>query len=225
MATDQSNTKTRRSLYCNHCKQPAARRSDLNDRLLCATCATIPGVPGYWNPSKRGLDPRYGTNLNGDAYWRANEEALRRSIVSDEPNEPAGATPAPSQSSGTPAPRQRKPQTATQARFKAWTHDVSAAHNLSGDAKNLARVIGDRADFRTGDNAWPALATLATNTGGTVKRVKRLVRELVTAGWVEVVHRRLKGRHTSNRYALRWPDGRTVVPVEHESGTPTVVPR
>ena len=81
------------------------------------------------------------------------------------------------------------------------------AARVSPRALQVYVAIGEHADFRTGDNAWPLQDTLARLLGCSVDAVQRATRELVDAGEVEV--KKWKDPQSGrwrNRYALRRTD-------------------
>jgi len=78
-------------------------------------------------------------------------------------------------------------------------------HSSASDrAIRLLAVLGLYAN-RTSWEAWPSRRTLARELDASLSSVDRALRELVTLGVVEVVHRRnAEGEPTSNLYRLKY---------------------
>ncbi len=206
-----------KTCFCNHCKKDGFKRSQLNEELLCATCAAIPGVRGWRDPNKRGLQS------GSQAYWDATKGQLH--VIGDE--QPSPASPGASgakhltverwdDGSGAfvveydgPAPLEEPGGTLEQ-----WRKNVFASQDVNSDAKVLLLKLADHADWTAltvGGNCFPSISTLAEALGWTKARVLRSI-EGVRGSWV-TVHgvERWNGRtieRTSNLYELRWPDGR-----------------
>jgi hypothetical protein len=214
MASTTQKRSTRSGTYCNHCREAFPLR-DLDQHFLCATCRTIPGVKGYRDPNKRGLDT--GT----PAYWEATKHQLN--IVTDDA--PASTPPV----DPAPAEKRIKRETWDEGRgafvvtypdpeppggtLAQWRHDVFAA-DLTSDTKLLLLALAESADWSgptEGGNCFPSLSTLKARLNWTTWRVRK---ELERAtDWVQVSEvARVTPRgtfvRTSNLYQLRWPDGR-----------------
>jgi len=201
-------TKVRSRLFCNHCNKSADKRSDLDARLLCAQCRTIPGVRGYRDPSKRGLEggsPEYLKHnpirnvITDDGVAAGRVEMVARwdaatGNVTVVPKAPAiiGGT------------------------LKQWRLDAFRADALNSDAKLLLIKLADHADYDTeptpGGNCFPSVSTLAKELGWPETRVRRTIDEVCHAWLLIAEVERVVGDgtfvRTSNQYLLRWPDGR-----------------
>src|SRR6266542_6712085 len=180
----------KRGCYCSHCKRSGLGRDEMTVRhgiWLCSACNKLTYI--------HGTDPAYA-----DPYYRQNP--MEKHVVSD-----ADASPA--------APPAKRGRNEARSRFREWRRDVRRA-SLPGLVKDLLWCVSERADYSTGTNAWPELATIAEDLGWTVKRVRWAIQLAVKAEWITIEHRRAGGRRTSNRYVFRWPDGRTVAVADQE---------
>jgi hypothetical protein len=204
---------TAAKFYCNNCKAPAERRTDLDTFWRCPACVAL-GAPGYHEVRKRGLEhggPNYynhalphlrvvdtdsGEVTTGDAWAARRASSPSKPTPHQGPKAPSGK---PGRAKATPSP------------LKQWVRDVTAARTLSDRAKLLARVVADHADWATGANAWPDQRTLAAMLGWERRQVRRVLVEV--AAWIVVrSRRRAGGKYTSHEYLLGWPDGRQLVP-------------
>lgn len=200
--------------FCNHCHTSAPRR-DLDPHFLCAACRQIPGVTGYRDPSKRGLDA--GT----PDYWERTRDQLN--IVADEESTPVPATTSPATSKRVVCEvwdpvREEFVETDPEpappgGTLRAWRRDVFAASGLESDVKLILLALAEAADWSgdtEGGNAFPSQRTLARRLGWTTWRVQsrlQRARPWVQVWAVEVPIGDTFVR-TSNLYRLRWPDGR-----------------
>lgn len=88
--------------------------------------------------------------------------------------------------------------------------------NLTPTQKLVALVVGTYMNAH-GEGAWPAMQTLARDTGYSYDTVRRSLRELRAIGWLEMVPRfDATGRRTTNEYAIGWPEGTG----RHDPGAP-----
>ncbi len=182
-----------RACFCNHCRKELDRRQ-LNHRFLCGDCATIPGVQGYRDPRKRGLE-------SGSAeYWKAYEHSLN--IVRDEWPSGVGQAAAPTEGAARGDSKRGRA-----SYLREWQVGMLAEPNLDADVKVVLIRLSLFADWKTGANCWPSHKTLALGVGHTVKQVRNLLTAAERSGWIAVKPRQQKGRgRTTNLYELRKPE-------------------
>ncbi len=206
-----SQAKQTSRLYCNHCKLPAGKRSDLDAHLLCATCRVVPGVRGWRDPKTRGIES------GSPAYLKQNPI---RNIITDDITDDAPPT-----------------STIVSAGVRTWTEDADGnvipttperpggtlqgwreavfASKVCDRVKVLLLKLADCADYDTeptpGGNCFPSLRKLAEALGWSVTRVRRTITE-ARYEWLLVCEVEVAVgdgiERTSNQYLLCWPDGR-----------------
>jgi hypothetical protein len=181
MARESSAAATPKTLYCNHCKQPAQKRRDLDERWLCGTCRGIPGVRGYEDPLTRGL-------RGGSAgYWERTKGQLNIIGGDELATAPAAAT------------------SATVDEFGLWQQDVRTS-TLDPMLK-MYLVVGlvQFADWETGANCFASLGKQAAALGLTIMQVRRLRRLSIAAGWIRVHRMVSHWRRTSDLHQFIRP--------------------
>src|SRR5690349_21681303 len=87
-----------------------------------------------------------------------------------------------------------------------WLNAMCRDSDLSSMSFRVAYLIGDYLGSIT-QVAWPSHARMASELKVATKTIQRSTRELEQLGWLDV--RRARGRETSNRYRLRWPEDPT----------------
>ena len=211
--------KVRSKLYCNNCRRSVAHKRDLDERWLCVECRVLPGVRGYQDPNKRGLQS------GSLAYWEATKGQL--TVVGDD--EPVARAPA------APSHQRRvtveridevsgeitvefdgpEPPEQLGGTLKSWRKDVFAAKQ-SSDRKVLCLALAEWAQWSgptEGGNVFPSVSEVAKKLGWARTRVHRTIQE-VRGAWITVVEVEAVNEKTgdiirlSNHYTLRWPDGR-----------------
>ncbi len=223
-AVQQTNTTTAKSCHCFGCGREGFKRRDLDKGFLCGHCRST-GVSGY-----KGLTKNRGLQSGTPAYWKKTKGQLNV-ITDDELNVITDERPpAASTRSGTrhtiehydearaefvvaydgPALQERLGGT-----LKEWKADARKSA-LSSDQKLLLLTLGEHADWdgpTEGGNVFPSVSTLARMLAWPETRVRRTIGS-VRGSWVtvcEVEDWRARARgvvRLSNRYILRWPDGR-----------------
>ncbi len=197
MATAATSTTPKRSsCFCNHCNTPA-KRTELDGRFLCATCRTIPGIRGYRDPNKRGLE-RDINGRNSVDYWNATRHQLN--VVTED--NPAPVTPRPPVD---PEPA-AKPQRAL-TEVEKWRDAVSVSALLPEVKLCLLRLEQLWGDYRTGASICPTEQAIAAALGCTRWQVRRFLR--LAGGWVALLplKRRRSGENSVHLYQLRRPVG------------------
>lgn len=212
--TTSTKHRSTKGTFCNHCHTPTPRR-DLDEHFLCAACRQLPGVTGYRDPNRRGLDA--GT----PDYWERTRDQLH--VITDEESAPVSATKSlakakqvvcevwdPVRQDFVQTDPEPEPPSGT---LREWRRDVFAAPGLESDVKLILLALGEAADWSgdtEGGNAFPSQRTLARRLGWTMWRVQtRLQRAgLWVRVWAVEVPTGDTFVRTSNLYQLRWPDGR-----------------
>ena len=189
-----SAAQAKKNCFCNHCKNEFARR-ELDAHFLCVTCRAIPGVGGYRDVSKRGIDS------GSPAYWEATKDQLNI-VGADEdmarrpPTKTQERVPAP-----ITKPRDERPQT----EFQKWRLSVYAS-SLAADVKLCLLCLAEWGDYETGANIFPSEQAIAAALGLTRWQVRRLLR--LGRDWaVPLRTKRQKGSRgdSVNLYQLRRP--------------------
>lgn len=86
---------------------------------------------------------------------------------------------------------------------------VASLRGLNVGDKAVLYALANRVNGASG-RAYPSVATIAAEAGGTVPAVRRILRRLEALGLVETTRRRHGARETSASYRLRadlWPAG------------------
>lgn len=200
-----TNTTPRKTCTCNNCDEPFARR-ELDSCFLCATCRTIPGVSGYRDPSKRGIQ------TGSPAYWERTKNQLN--IVRDD--EPIPTSPAASRSSDVEQSRKpdedRTSDTGDRparrlSEVEKWLEDVFRAP-IESDVKVYLLRLQKCADYGTAVNIFPGRDAIAAALGWSTKKVRNVEAQAIKAGWIRTHHRLRNGwRRTSMLYQLLRPEG------------------
>src|SRR5712671_2019030 len=153
-------TKTRdatATCVCNHCNTPQHRR-DLDRHFLCAECRKLPGVTGYRDPNKRGLDS------GGPEYWA--DTLAQLNIVGDEVAEQPTIAAA-----STPAKRSGQ-----LTQVEQWRDSVCTSTLMPEVKLMLLRAEQLYGDYGTGASIFPPERELAAALGGTQKQLRRWLR-------------------------------------------------
>lgn len=192
-----TNTAPPKNCTCNNCHEPFARRA-LDSHFLCATCRTIPGVKGYRDPTKRGLES------GSPAYWDGTLGQLRmvtdaglvdghgRLIESYATNgaervDPTNAS-APLQEPANGVPTESKhTESAPANEFAKWRAAVYSSPRLDDDVRLLLIRQADQADFLTGGNCFERQTTLAAALGVTVYEIRRRQAIAIEQGWMRLL--------------------------------------
>ena len=180
--------------WCNHCRAAKTRR-DLDEHFLCATCRAIPGVRGYRDPSKRGLE-RDGNGRNTVDYWNATLHQL--TIVGDDEGEPTAAAPATSQpDQSKQRPKRLKKQVTV---WEEYRGAVLERPDLTYADKLVFIELARWADHDDGGNCAPTLADIAKRYGRPIQWAKLHVRRLRVRGVIEVIPLRSRRGWAQNLY-------------------------
>jgi len=181
-----SSTPSKKTCHCNHCDKPFARR-ELDAHFLCATCRVIPGVSGYRDPSKRGLES------GSPEYWEQTKHQLN--IVRDD--DPAPTSPTTSDTGARPAK--------LLSEVEKWKADVFAAP-IDSDLKLYLLWLLTCADYGTAVNIFPGRDAIAAALKWSTKKVRSVEKEAVKAGWIRTHQRLSQGwRRATMLYQLLRP--------------------
>jgi hypothetical protein len=213
---------SKKSCFCNHCRGEYSRRA-LDEHFLCATCRALPGVQGYRDPNKRGLEN------GGPEYWDRHKGQLN--IVDDGEQPAVGArTPTFSrvvceqwdEATGAFVVVPMPAEAPLGGTVEAWRLDLLAARELSAGVKVALVRLSLYGDYTSGGNIFPSQRELADKIGLTVKPTRRLLATARHRGWVRVIAvERWTGQtfeRTSNTYQLCWPDGRRLAQSDNKRG-------
>jgi len=200
---------TRNGCFCKHCGRDGFTRSEMtitsSDYWLCPDC----------NATETHVRGSAAFIAKGQPYHEAIRHQLRIVGENGEFMTPAQLDADNQQRKQTHAavpPRAARPRAAPSP-FSRWQKDVLAAATVTDEQYRVVHAIARHATWQgaeAGKDAWPELDTLARETGKSRAVIRRVIAELLRAGWLAVIHRRKRGKQTSNLYAFRWPDGRTV---------------
>jgi hypothetical protein len=190
-AAAPTSTAPRKNCTCNNCHEPFRRR-ELDSHFLCATCRTIPGVSGYRDPAKRGLES------GSQAYW--DRTATQLNIVRDG-DEPPPSSPA--TSNEPPSEGAERPK--LHSEVATWIDDVFGAP-IESDVKVYLLALQKCADYGTAANIFPGRDAIAAKLNWSTKKVRNVEAQAIKAGWIRT-HQRLRNgwRRSSMLYQLLRP--------------------
>ena len=193
--TTAAKKSTAKPCYCNHCNEPHHRR-ELDAHFLCPKCRALPGVRGYRDPNKRGLEKQGAAGLTTAEWLDETSVLVEEDGVFRYKNKPE------------PAKDDREREITSPGRtISQWRRAVLADPALPAELKVLLVRLSLSGDWKTGANIWPSHDTLAEMIGRTAKQVRTWLADAQRRGWIAITPRTPKGRgQTSNLYVLRWPE-------------------